>query len=99
MISLVYKTNNDELDTIIMCDDTKISDIVKLLDDIKDYKIIPYTSMDDQTTNKLSELRVKVANFRYLCRESEFNTKLDDREKKTIQDLLDAFEDVMDKVF
>ena len=98
MISLVYKDRNDELDSVIMCEDSKVVDLIKQLDGIKDYKILSYTAMDNTTTKKLTELHVKVRNFKDLCKTFEFTTKLSDVERKIIQEMLDAFDEVGNKV-
>ena len=99
MISLVYKNNNDELDTLIMCDDTKISDVIRHLDGVKTYRILPYTSMDIVTSGKIADFNCAVLTFRGLCKNHEFSDKLSENEKKIIQDMLNAIDVVQNKVF
>ena len=99
MISLVYKNNNDELDTLIMCDDTKVSDVIRQLDGVKTYRLLPYTSMDIVTSGKIADFNYAVMKFRSLCKDYEFSAKLSEEEKKTIQDMLNAIEVVQNKVF
>lgn len=98
MISLVYKNKKGELDTMLMCKQSKVIDLVKQLDDIKEYNIVSSPSQDYTTSSKLAELDIRFSNFKQLCRNPDFNGKLSEDEKNTIQKLFDAYKDVYDNV-
>lgn len=98
MISLVYKDRNEELDVLIMCDDTRVSDVIRQLDGIKTYRLIPYTSMDIVTSGKIADFNCAVLKFKNLCKNYEFSAKLSEEEKKIIQDLLNAIDVLQNKV-
>ena len=97
MIGIIIVKKDGTKDICILSNDTDVKELLSEIKDVESYTIVPRCRTSYKVYEEVQVLRRTMETFEDLCRgrnDDEFKKKLTDGDKKTIQEMFDAFSKV-----
>ena len=97
MIGIIIEKKDGEKNICILSNDTDVKELLSEIRDVESYTIVPRCRTSYKVYDEVNALRNTMTAFEDLCRgrnDDEFKKKLTESDKKTIQEMFDAFSKV-----